>query len=262
MLGKNLVSGFCVAFSLYSKIPMPRTEWNRDTMKYALGFLPLVGGIVGLLELGWLYAAMRLQLETVLYGVVAALLPMLVTGGIHMDGFTDTSDALCSYGDRDKRLEILKDPHIGAFGVMYFAALLLLQCGLYSQFFSVPALMPVLVVGFALARTIGGGAIVWLPCAKNSGLAHTFAEGSDRKPVRIAMVVEGIMCLLGIASFSPVCAAVLVAVLAVLLPLYRRFCLHTFGGVTGDLAGFAITLSETGILLLCTVGGLLMRGLA
>ncbi len=262
MLGKNLTSGFCVAFSLYSKIPMPRTEWNRDTMKYALGFLPLVGVVVGLLELGWLHVAARLQLETALYGVVAALLPLLVTGGIHMDGFTDTSDALCSYGDLDKRLEILKDPHVGAFGVMYFAALLLLQCALYCQFFAVPALAPVLVIGFALARTIGGGAIVWLPCAKNSGLAHTFAQGSDRKPVRAAMVIEGLVCLLAIAYFSPICAAVLAAALAALLPLYRAFCLRTFGGVTGDLAGFAITLAETGILLVCTVGGLLMRGLS
>lgn len=256
---KNMWSGFCVAFSLYSAVPMPRTEWNRNTMKYALCFLPLVGVLVGLLQWGWLWVAQQYALETALYGVVAALLPMLVTGGIHLDGFTDTSDALCSYGDQEKRLQILKDPHIGAFGVMYFAALMLLQCGLYCQFYSAPRFFPVLAIGFVLARAIGGGAIVWLPCAKNSGLAHTFAEGSDRRPVRIVLLIEALLCLAFLADFSLSCAAVLCVLLLALLPLYRRFCLRAFGGVTGDLAGFAITLTETLLLLLCTVGGLIMR---
>ena len=257
---KNLWSGLCVAFSLYSKLPTPKTEWNRDTMKYAMSFLPLVGLLVGLLEWGWLALAQRYALEPLFYGAVAALLPFFITGGIHMDGFTDTADALCSYGDREKRLEILKDPHVGAFGVMYVAALLVLQLGLYAQLFAATALAPVLAVSFAFARTVGGGAIVWLPCAKNSGLAHTFAEGSDKRPVRAALLIEGLACLVWIADVSLPCALGLCVLTAVLAPLYRRFCLRVFGGVTGDLAGFAITLTETLLLAVCVLGGLLMRG--
>lgn len=257
---KNLISGLFVAFSLYSKIPVPRTEWTKDTMKYALPFLPLVGVVVGALELLWLYLAQSWGLEGLLYAVVAVLLPVAVTGGIHLDGFTDTTDALCSYGDQRKRLEILKDPHVGAFGVMYVAGLLLLQAGLYTQIFSAPALAPVLVVSYTFARTIGGSAIVWLPCAKDSGLARTFADGSDKMPVRIALAIEMALCLVLMLDFNPAAALAIALACAVLLPVYRHFCMKAFGGLTGDLAGFAITLSETIILLICVVGGVIVRG--
>ncbi len=259
---KAILQSLCVAFSLYSKIPVPRVEWTRETMRYAVGFMPFIGIAVGALEWGWLWLAQIWKLETVLYGTVAALLPMVVTGGFHLDGFTDTCDALCSYGDRKKRLEILKDPHIGAFGMMYFVALVLLQFGLFCQLRQVPALVSVLAIGFVLARSVGGSLIVWLPCAKDTGLAHLFAENSSRVRVRILLSVQGILCLAGIAAYSLPCAGVLVVGLAVFVPLYRRFCRKTFGGITGDLIGFAITLMETGILAVCTVGGLILRGMA
>lgn len=256
---KNLISGFCVAFSLYSIIPMPRTEWDKHTMKYALCFFPLVGVIVGALQYLWYLFARHTGLETVLYGVVSVLIPLVVTGGIHLDGFTDTSDALCSYGDQKKRLEILKDPHVGAFGVMYLVALLLLQLGLFCQLYQAPACIAVLCVGYALARTVGGSAIVWLRCAKDSGLAYMFSESSDRKTVRFVLAAEMILCLMGMMILSPPCGGAILAILAVLWPVYRHFCTRTFGGVTGDLAGFAITGTETIVIFACVVAGLILR---
>ena len=256
---KKIASSFCVAFSLYSVIPMPKTEWSKHTMQYALCFMPLIGVIVGVLELLWLLLAQRLELETILYGSVSVLIPLLVTGGIHLDGFMDTSDALCSYGDREKRLAILKDPHVGAFGVLYTVALLMLQLGLYCQMFRAPACSEVIVAGYAIARVIGGGAIVSLTCAKDSGLAHLFAEASDRKTVQIVLLLEGLLCLTWIFFHQSWCGIAAIFVLLVLLPLYRRFCIRIFGGVTGDLAGFAITNAETVILLVAVVGGLIVR---
>lgn len=256
---KKIASGFCVAFSMYSVIPMPKTEWSKQTMQYALCFLPLVGALIGALELLWLMLARRLGLETIFYGSVGVLLPLLMTGGIHMDGFMDTSDALCSYGDREKRLAILKDPHVGAFGVLYTVALLLLQLGLYCQMYHASACTAVIVAGYAFARTVGGGAIVSLTCARDSGLAHLFAEASDRKVVRLVLLLEASLCLVWFFFQQPWCGIAVICALLALLPLYRRFCMHIFGGITGDLAGFAITGTETLILLLAVVGGLVLR---
>lgn len=256
---KKIASSFCVAFSLYSVIPMPKTEWSKQTMQYALCFFPFIGVIIGVLELIWLLLAQHLEFETILYGSVSVLIPLLVTGGIHLDGFIDTSDALCSYEDREKRLAILKDPHVGAFGVLYTVALLLLQLGLYCQIFRAPACSTVIVAGYAFARTLGGSAIVSLTCAKDSGLAHLFAETSDRKTVQIVLLLEGVLCLVWIFIHQPWCGIAVIFVLLVLLPLYRRFCMCIFGGITGDLAGFAITSAETVILLLAVTGGLILR---
>lgn len=253
----NLWSGFCVAFSLYSAIPMPKTEWDKNTMKYALGFFPLVGVLVGALEYGWLLLSQFFKIEPILYAVIAVLIPMAVTGGIHWDGFTDTADALCSYGNQEKKLEILKDPHIGAFGVMHFVGLLLLQFGLYVQFYQAPSALLVLAFGFPFARTIGGLAIVSFPCAKNSGLAATFAKGSDKKAVRIVLVLEQLLIILLFMLVNPLAAIFAIIMDAVFLCVYRKFCLQIFGGITGDLAGFAITLCETTALVLCTAASFL-----
>lgn len=254
---KSLLSGLFVAFSLYSKLPVPRTEWTEASLRYALAFLPPVGLVVGGLELGWLYLSLALDLTPLLYAALAVALPVLVTGGIHLDGFTDTCDALASWGDREKRLDILKDPHVGAFGVMSLAVLLLVQCGLFAQFYQAPRLAPVLLPLFPLARCFGGLAIVALPCAKGSGLAHTFAQASHRKAVGGLLLLQAAICLLACFLSFPLWAAAALALALLLLPLYRRFCLTVFGGVTGDLAGFCITLGETLLLTLCALGALL-----
>ena len=115
---RTLLESLDVAFSMYSAIPMPQIEWNERNMKYMMAFFPMVGVVQGALLLGFSLLAQALGLGFVLFAAVAALLPLFVTGGIHLDGFCDTVDALSSHQTREKKLEILKDPHTGAFAVM------------------------------------------------------------------------------------------------------------------------------------------------
>lgn len=99
-------------------------------MKYVMGFFPLIGLITGALAYGWIYAGEILYVPDISRTLVLIILPVIITGGIHVDGYMDTCDALNSYGDREKKLAILKDSHIGAFAVikllvyyvLYFAA--------------------------------------------------------------------------------------------------------------------------------------------
>ncbi len=127
---KSIVSGFLVAFSLYSAIPVPQVNWEKKTMRWALSFLPLVGLVIGGLEWLWYRFCVSFGASVVLYAIVATLLPLIVSGGIHLDGVCDTCDALCSFGDREKRLAILKDSHVGAFGPLWMVAFLLAESGL------------------------------------------------------------------------------------------------------------------------------------
>ena len=114
---KSVISGLLVAFSMYSAIPVPQVNWEKQTMRWALGFLPLIGVLdrCDKVVLVRILRAFR-RGRRVFYAVIAALIPLAVSGGIHLDGLCDTCDALCSFGDREKRLAILKDPHVGAFG--------------------------------------------------------------------------------------------------------------------------------------------------
>ena len=95
---------FAIAFSMYSKIPMPRVSWRDEGMKYALCFFPLIGLVIGGVYLLFGRAAEALDLAETARVCIRVLIPLAVTGGIHMDGYLDTADARCSYGDREKKL--------------------------------------------------------------------------------------------------------------------------------------------------------------
>lgn len=259
----SIWSGFCVAFSLYSAVPVPQVPWEKKTMRWALSFLPLVGVLVGGLELLWFRVCSRFGADGMFYAIVAALLPTAVSGGIHLDGLADTCDALCSYGDREKRLQILKDPHIGAFGVIWLASFLLAEAACFAQVYRKPGLLPVAAAGFAFSRILGGRKIVTQPCAKDSGLAYLFAEGSDRKTVAATLLIEGILCAAGLlcwGAYRGVLTFPLLYLAALLLwsLLHKRLCSRDFGGVTGDLVGFFISLSELAALAFAAVGGLVI----
>lgn len=254
---RSIISGMLVAFSLYSAVPVPQVRWEKDTMRWALCFLPLIGCAVGLLEWGWFLLASNLALAEMLYAVIAALIPVAVTGGIHLDGLTDTCDALCSHADREKKLEILKDPHVGAFGVMWQTACLLITAALFSQVYATPSQLPILCLGYIAARALGGRAVVALPCAKNSGLAYIFADNADKVVVRrVLFVVWGAACAAMIV-LRPIGGTVFTVLSLVWLFMHKRICLRVFGGMTGDLAGFMITLTELIALGIAAFGGVL-----
>ena len=171
-----LWSGLCVAFSMYSSIPMPQIKWENKTMRYALCFLPLVGVVIAIAEWLWFKFCTTYQAASLFYAVGAVLLPILISGGIHLDGLADVSDAIGSHGEPEKRLQIMKDPHIGAFGVLGIVMFLLAECAVFAQLYQKPTYIMLGLFGFVLARMGGGRAIVALPCAKNTGLAYLFAE--------------------------------------------------------------------------------------
>ena len=103
-----------MAFALYSRIPMPRLDWESESRKYTLYAFPLVGIAVGVCALLWLWLAQVLDLHRALTGAVLTALPIWVTGGIHLDGFCDVCDARASHQSRERKLEILKDSNVGA----------------------------------------------------------------------------------------------------------------------------------------------------
>lgn len=122
-----------IAFAMYSKIPMPRADWNDKNMRYAFCWFPVIGLVIGLVELAVFYILTKWQAGSVFRGVCLMAVPLLVTGGIHLDGFMDTTDARSSYGDREKKLAILKDSHVGAFAVIGCSFYLILSAGAWSE---------------------------------------------------------------------------------------------------------------------------------
>jgi len=275
---KDLWSGLLVAFSLYSAIPVPQVPWERNTMRWALSFLPLIGGVIGGAEWLWYRFCLACNATTIFYAVGATLFPLGISGGIHLDGLCDTCDALCSFGDKAKRLAILKDPHVGAFGPLWLMAFLLAEVACFAQLYDFPSVpatgyLSLVWVGFAGARALGGRKIVCMPCAKDSGLARLFADNSDKRSVALTLTAEAVVLLGGlltvtippaIRGYTPADAIPSVLYVALLLlweRLHTRLCNKHFGGITGDLAGFFLSTSELLALACAAFGGLISKSL-
>ena len=226
-----------VAFAMFSALPMPQFAWDEKNMRYALCAFPLVGLVCGAL---WCLCG-ALPLPALAKAAGFCLVPVWVTGGIHLDGYADTCDALSSYGDTAKKLEILKDPHCGAFAVIrlcsYFIAYFALCCCV--QFTPrVGLLWTLALVG---ERALSGLAVAAFPLAKNTGLAHTFARAADRVQVRRVLTV---LCALLAAALLALGGWALVWAALCVFARYYTVSNKQFGGITGDLAGWFLQKCE------------------
>ena len=238
----QLWNSFKIAFSMYSKIPMPYSDWKKENMKYSMCFFPLVGAVIGAMIYVWDRLLVILPFSHQLGTAVHLFLPLLITGGIHFDGFLDTQDALNSHQTKERKLEILKDPHTGAFAIISGIIYYILAFGIWSEVDD--QAVKILAIGFVLSIAFSGLSVVTFPLAKNSGLAATFSESAHKKKVRITMICYIIACVAWMAYINVWLAVAAVVASVAVFVYYRHICIKEFGGMTGDLAGYFLQLCE------------------
>jgi adenosylcobinamide-GDP ribazoletransferase len=245
---QRLIGGLITAFSMYSVLPVPRRVWDEDNMRWALAFFPLVGAVIGGAVWLWVALCRFWQAGSLFCAAGMVLIPTAFSGGIHMDGLIDSCDALGSRGDRERKLEILKDSHVGAFGVMGFGAYLLVATAAAELWCRLERPLVPVMAGFVLSRALAALALVTMDCARGSGLAFLFAHSADRRTVRRAAAVYLVAVLSAMLWVSPAGGAVILCACALWFGFWRRLCRRHFGGLTGDLTGFWIQTCELTVL--------------
>ena len=132
---KSWMESLLIALSMYSALPVKCLNWTEKNLRNAMVFFPLVGLLCGVgLFVVWTVCEL-LHVGAVLFGVLAVLSGILITGGIHLDGFCDTADALYSRRPQEEKLRILKDPNCGPFAVFSVVLALLVSLGAYVQIY-------------------------------------------------------------------------------------------------------------------------------
>ena len=179
----RIIKSFFIAVSMYSKIPVPQFEWKEDDMKYIFCFFPWIGALIGGCIFFWNELCNYRHIGILCRTAVDAAIPLFLTGGIHVDGFMDTMDALHSYSQREKKLEILKDSHIGAFAVIMLAVYGLVYLGVFSEIES-NVMLKIVCSGCFLSRCLCGISAVSFPLAKKDGMLYLFADRSRKKIVK------------------------------------------------------------------------------
>lgn len=244
----NLLRSVVMAFSMFSRLPMPRVEWKKENMQYMLAMLPLVGCVEGGLLLLWWEVAQRLNLGPILFAAGMTAIPILFTGGIHLDGFCDTVDALSSHAEPEKKRKILKDPCMGAFAAIYLAVYLLVEFALYTETTGVEGERLLLCLIPVLGRTASGFAGVCFPVSGEQGLLSTFHTSARKGP---ALALLGLWCVLGswgvLRVWAPIGGAMLTVTVLGCGYVYR-VSRREFGGMSGDLAGYLFQLVRLAML--------------
>ncbi len=245
---RNLIS----AFSLYSRIPMPHISYRETDMKYNLFFLPWVGAVIGGLEYLCLYYVNYFELPVLCGIAVCAAVPLLLTGGFHVDGFLDVQDALSSYKEPEEKLRILKDPHIGAFAVIRLLLISAIFTGSFDLILTFPTSYAPqsVLLSFPLARALCGICALTMKKAKENGMLQNETKSSS-KGCLIGLFLELALCIF-LLFYADIITALCLCAVAALFTLYYGFQMKkNFGGVTGDTAGYYITTLE--ILLFLTI---------
>ncbi len=222
-----------------------------------LGWFPLAGALIGAVLGALWWGAAQLWTPVVAAAVVVAA-DAAVTGMLHLDGLADAADGLLAPMERSRRLTVMADPHMGAFGVATLAVVLILRVTALSSI----AAAPLLLAGVWCASRTTMALIAWTqPYARPGGLAHAFLD-DGRTPGRglvVAVGLGGAVLAVGLAVVGGGelshrwlgAAAVIVgaAVAAGVAGLARR----RLGGFTGDVLGAAGVAGETAALVVLAV---------
>lgn len=245
---KAIFASAVMAFAMFSVIPMPRVEWKKENMRYMLCCLPLIGILIGFVLWLWLRLSNSLEFGNFLYAAGLTLLPLFLSGGIHFDGFCDTVDALSSHASPERKREILKDSRAGAFAVIFAAAYILLYAALASETSRTDSAVLLIGLHHVLARVTGALASVVLAPSGTTGMLATFHDAAQKRAA-VILIVWAILCAAALVWLSPVSGAVSVVLAALCFLYIRRMSAKEFGGMSGDLAGYLITLAEIAMLL-------------
>ncbi len=246
---KHLLQSCLIAFSMYSRLPVPTITWSQNNMLYALCFFPFVGLVIAVALYGWFILAAHYPINNILTAAVATILPILLTGGIHLDGFCDTFDALASNASPERKQEILKDPHIGAFALVATVLYLLLTFALWTQYtFDFPS-CAIIGLGYFLARALSGFSLVSSKKARKDGLVATFASMADQKTVMNTLLLFILLCSALILHINLVLGSIVLFAAALAYLYYLHTAYDKFSGISGDLAGFFVQQCEIFILI-------------
>ena len=231
---------------------MPQVEWNEDNMRYLMCCFPAVGVVVGLAVGAWSWLADAVGFGSLLFGSGIALIPVILTGGIHLDGFCDVIDAQSSHASPERKRAILKDPHIGAFAAIGVAGYLIAYAALASELSPSWQLAVALGVLHVSSRCLSGIATVAFPPSGTSGMLSSFHLSAHRKNSLIVLCIVFMLCI-GVWGLVHPALLALPGIALVLLALLYPFSQRQFGGMSGDIAGFYLQCAELAMLVALVV---------
>lgn len=234
---------FLLAIQFLTIIPVHLKNVTQKKIAASMIFFPAAGLLIGLL-----LAGINLLLSSFPAGASSAILVVsliIVTGGMHLDGLSDTFDAISSAKNREEMLRIMKEPQVGAMGVISMLCVLLLKVSFLASL-NTQLRPPALILMTVLSRWSLVGAIFAFPYARQEGKAKVFLEGINGKifimaTISTVVIAAFVWSLKGLA---------VMAAAGITAWCFAKIMAKKLGGITGDILGAANEITEIITLLL------------
>lgn len=253
----KFIIGFFMAWGNFITLPCPYKRWDSNLKNMMLAMLPGVGVVVGVLWMA-LYAVLDwFALPPMIAGLIMIYYIFAVCGFMHMDGFMDCNDAIMSRRPLEDRQRILKDSLVGAFAVVTAVFLILAWFAAMTTVITNNMLNSIdlnLLLIPVVSRGVSGLHVLTCKPIGHSQYVKDY-EDKARNKYRVAVVLQvvvvaAVAAILGGDPVTTGMAALVEAVVCVIAIAYAR---KNLGGMSGDIAGYGICISELAAMLMLAV---------
>lgn len=239
-------SDFRIAASFLTRLPIDDSAAReKGALAGAVRAFPLVGLMVGVAGAFAFAIADGLNLPPVISAIIALGTMIGATGALHEDGIADCADAFLTQGDKARKLKIMRDSRIGAYGTIALVLTLAMRAGVLTVLATADQVAAALFASAAASRAAIPVMMHYMKPARRSGLAVT-AGKPDRDQVIITILLGGALALL---FLGPVVGVLALLLGAGALAMVIWFAQRQLGGVTGDVLGAGQQAMEIGMLL-------------
>jgi len=237
----NFLKGFALAVSMLTIIPFFKVhDFFKGINGYAVMSYPLVGFLIGLI-LYTTHTILTPYFTPLHVGIIIFVLWVVITGAIHLDGFSDTIDGL--FVNKERALEVMKDPNTGGMGMIFSVTFLILKASTLASFDAF-YLLPIILM---LSRLNAVIAIYNYPYVSPNGMSTLGKDELTKTQFIIATLYSIFLTLI----FS---TPMLIFTALITLWLIKNFFIKRYGGFTGDIYGFSIEVTELFLLNIVLLG--------
>ena len=230
-----------MCMTMFCYIPCPYHGWDDEARPLMTLFLPVVGAWIGILWTLTAYLVNWLGLPVLVGAAILCAYPFLVTGGMHMDGYLDVTDAVKSWRDLDERRRILKDPNVGSFAVIAGLLLVMAQFALFASVKDGANLFTLTLIP-VVSRAIAGLCVTVLRPLTTSEYAGTYRKGVKKSHIAVFVIWLALATAAGFVFLGKYGFASLAVIAGYLWHLRRAF--KSLDGMSGDVSGYALTFAE------------------
>lgn len=243
----KIATDIALSLVFFTRLPLPVFDFGDRKLADAIWAAPIAGVVVAVIGAGVFTLAMSLGVDPGPAAALALAAMIVSTGSLHEDGFSDVADGFGGGRTPERKLEIMHDSRIGAYGACALGLSILIRWSALAEFSSGWSALLALIAAQAASRGLLGAFLHWLPPANAESLSArvgTVSQGTAQ-----AGVILGAVTLLTLGLGGAIAAAIL---LALIFHGLRKLCLNQIGGHTGDAAGALQQLGEIAVLLVAS----------